>query len=93
MVRELFERGCHPEEVVSGSVDEFEPTGTLAFVLVYLAILVVMWVFMYSFIGTVTYGALGPGVAMVDDAGGTIENANLEDTEFADPSVRQTGPE
>jgi cytochrome c oxidase subunit 2 len=62
-------------------------------VLVYLAILVVMWVFMYSFIGTVTYGALGPGVAMVDDAGGTIENANLEDVEFADPSVRQTGPE
>jgi cytochrome c oxidase subunit 2 len=42
-------------------------------------------------IATVTYGALGPGVEMVDDSGGTIDAQSLGETEFADPGVTQTG--
>jgi cytochrome c oxidase subunit 2 len=42
-------------------------------------------------VATVVYGAVGPGVEMVDASGGTIDNANLEGTEFEDPGVRQVG--
>jgi cytochrome c oxidase subunit 2 len=42
-------------------------------------------------IGTVTYGAVGPGVKMVDDSGGTVDAGSLGDTEFADPGVTQVG--
>ena len=42
-------------------------------------------------IATVTYGALGPGVKMVDDSGGTIDAGSLGDTEFGDPGVTQVG--
>jgi cytochrome c oxidase subunit 2 len=38
-------------------------------------------------IATVTYGALGPGVTMVDDSGGTIDAGSLGETEFGDPGV------
>lgn len=44
-----------------------------------------------GFIGTITYGAVGAGVAMVSDEGGTVDAQNLQDTEFADPGVRQVG--
>jgi cytochrome c oxidase subunit 2 len=42
-------------------------------------------------IATVTYGALGPGVEMVDDSGGTIDASSLGDTEFGDPGVTRVG--
>jgi cytochrome c oxidase subunit 2 len=44
-----------------------------------------------GFIATVTYGALGPGVTMVDDSGGTVDAGSLGDTEFGDPGVSQVG--
>jgi cytochrome c oxidase subunit 2 len=46
------------------------------------------------FIGTVAYGAVGAGVTMVSDEGGTIEDVeNLDQhPEFGDPGVEQTGP-
>jgi cytochrome c oxidase subunit 2 len=44
-----------------------------------------------GFIATVTYGALGPGVTMVDDSGGTIDSGSLGETQFGDPGVTQTG--
>lgn len=43
-------------------------------------------------IGTVTYGAVGPGVAMVADDQDTLDpNALDEDDRFADPRVEQVG--
>jgi cytochrome c oxidase subunit 2 len=45
-----------------------------------------------GFIATVTYGAAGAGVAMVDDSGGTINaNAVTEDEDFGEPRVEQVG--
>jgi cytochrome c oxidase subunit 2 len=44
-----------------------------------------------GFIATVTYGAVGPGVKMVDDSGGTVDVDNLDQTEFSDPGVRKVG--
>jgi cytochrome c oxidase subunit 2 len=45
-----------------------------------------------GFIGTVTYGAVGAGVSMVDDSGGTIDaNAVSDDERFADPRVERVG--
>ncbi|WP_251341677.1 cytochrome c oxidase subunit II [Haloplanus halophilus] len=38
-------------------------------------------------IATVTYGAVGPGVKMIDDSGGTVDPGSLGDTEFGDPGV------
>ena len=35
-----------------------------------------------AFIGTIVYGAIGPGVAMVDDDGGTIDNAIVADGNY-----------
>jgi cytochrome c oxidase subunit 2 len=45
-----------------------------------------------GFIATVTYGAVGAGVAMVNDQGGTVDSQNLDATNFSDPGVRKTGP-
>ncbi|MFD1569797.1 cytochrome c oxidase subunit II [Halorubrum laminariae] len=43
-------------------------------------------------IGTVTYGAVGPGVAMVADSEQPIDAQNLDESErFADPGVEQVG--
>jgi cytochrome c oxidase subunit 2 len=42
-------------------------------------------------ISTVAYGAVGPGVDMVDDSGGTVDSSDLSDTPFAEPGVEQTG--
>lgn len=47
-----------------------------------------------AFIGTVTWGAVGgPAITMVNDEGGTVDPANLENTEFADPGVERVGPD
>lgn len=46
-----------------------------------------------GFIGTVTYGAVGIGIQMVDESGGTIDdptNPTASDA-FRDPGVYQTG--
>ncbi|TKX79044.1 cytochrome C oxidase subunit II [Halorubrum sp. SD626R] len=43
-------------------------------------------------IGTVTYGAVGPGIAMVADSEQPIDAQNLDESErFADPGVEQVG--
>lgn len=43
-------------------------------------------------IGTVAYGALGPGVSMIDDGPETIDpNALDEDDRFTDPRVERVG--
>jgi len=50
-------------------------------------------VLILGFIGTVTYGAVGIGIQMVDDSGGTIDdpaNPTASDA-FRDPGVYQTG--
>jgi cytochrome c oxidase subunit 2 len=52
-------------------------------------------VLIVGFIGTIAYGAVGPGVAMVDDSGGTIDvndvaDSNFEQTNnFCEPGVYQ----
>jgi cytochrome c oxidase subunit 2 len=38
---------------------------------------VVSVVLIVAWIGTVTYGAIGPGIAMVDDGGGEIDSASV----------------
>jgi cytochrome c oxidase subunit 2 len=52
-------------------------------------------VLILGLISTVAYGALGPGVKMVDNSGGTIDPqavaAGDSGTNFDDPGVRQTG--
>jgi cytochrome c oxidase subunit 2 len=48
-------------------------------------------VLIVGLIATITYGAVGAGVTMVNDAGGTVDPQNLGATEFADPGVRQVG--
>jgi cytochrome c oxidase subunit 2 len=55
--------------------------------------LVLSLVLILGFIGTITYGAIGPGITMVSDSGGTIDVDNLDNTEFADPGVTKTGPD
>lgn len=53
-------------------------------------------VLIVGFIATVVYGAVGPGVAMVDDSGGTvgsapIANGNYDQTDaFREPGVYRT---
>lgn len=42
-------------------------------------------------VATVTYGAIGPGVTMVDDSGGTVDADSLGETEFGDPGVERVG--
>ncbi|WP_318566735.1 cytochrome c oxidase subunit II [Salinigranum marinum] len=45
-----------------------------------------------GFIGTVTYGAVGAGVKMVDDSGGTVDaNALNEHPRFGEPGTYQAG--
>ena len=45
-----------------------------------------------GFIATITYGAVGAGVAMVSDSGGTLDATALDEhPEFSDPGVRQIG--
>ncbi|MYL67242.1 cytochrome c oxidase subunit II [Halorubrum distributum] len=49
-------------------------------------------VLILALIGTVTYGAVGPGVAMVADSQSTVDAAALdEDERFSEPSVEQVG--
>ncbi|MFB6135333.1 MAG: cytochrome c oxidase subunit II [Halobacteriaceae archaeon] len=52
---------------------------------------VVALLLIVGFIATVTYGAVGVGVQMVDDSGGTVDPQSLGDTQFADPGVRKVG--
>lgn len=53
-------------------------------------------VLIVAFIGTIVYGAVGPGVAMVDDSGGTVEpsviaDGNYEQVDnFREPGVYDT---
>jgi cytochrome c oxidase subunit 2 len=53
-------------------------------------------VLIVAFIGTIIYGAVGPGVAMVDDSGGTVEpsviaDGNYDQVEnFREPGVYDT---
>ncbi|WP_121822527.1 cytochrome c oxidase subunit II [Halostella salina] len=45
-----------------------------------------------GFIATVAYGAVGAGVAMVDDEGGTVDpNALDQHPKFSDPGVYESG--
>ncbi|MFT4885644.1 MAG: cytochrome c oxidase subunit 2, partial [Natronomonas sp.] len=54
--------------------------------------LVVALALIVGFIGTVTYGAVGAGIEMVDNEGGTIDaTAVSEDPRFADPGVERVG--
>jgi cytochrome c oxidase subunit 2 len=54
--------------------------------------LVASLVLIVAFIVTITYGAVGPGVAMVSDSGGTVDPANPTASEnFRDPGVYETG--
>ncbi|MGM0448197.1 MAG: cytochrome c oxidase subunit II [Methanobacteriota archaeon] len=49
-------------------------------------------VLILALIGTVTYGAVGPGVAMVADSQPTIDSGALdEDERFSEPRVEQVG--
>ncbi|MCT9094582.1 cytochrome c oxidase subunit II [Haloarchaeobius sp. HME9146] len=46
-----------------------------------------------GFIATITYGAIGAGVEMVDDKGGQVDPQALDEhPEFSDPGVVKTGP-
>jgi len=51
-------------------------------------------VLIVAFIGTVTYGAVGVPVKMVDDDGGQVDPNNLEDTQFSRDNlgVHEVGP-
>ncbi|MFB6195815.1 MAG: cytochrome c oxidase subunit II [Haloplanus sp.] len=51
----------------------------------------VAFLLIVGLIATVTYGAVGPGVKMVDDSGGTVDPGSLGDTEFGDPGVTKVG--
>lgn len=54
--------------------------------------LVAALVLIVGFIATVTYGAVGMGVQMVDDEGGTVDPASLsEHPKFGDPGVERVG--
>jgi cytochrome c oxidase subunit 2 len=54
--------------------------------------LVVALVLIVGFIGTVTYGAVGAGIEMVDNEGGTIDATAVgEDDRFSEPRVERVG--
>src|SRR6056297_3017982 len=54
--------------------------------------LAVAMVLIVGFIATITYGAVGPGIAMIDDDGGTIDPDKINDDErFSDPGVTHVG--
>ena len=49
-----------------------------------------------GFVATITFGAVGAGIKMVDDSGGTVDvdkiaGGNYADANFAEPGVRQVG--
>jgi len=48
-------------------------------------------VFILGLISSIVYGAVGPGVEMIDAEGGTVDPQNLENSEFADPGVERVG--
>lgn len=49
-------------------------------------------VLIVGFIATITYGAVGPGIAMIDDDGGTVAPSEINDDErFAEPGVEHVG--
>ncbi|MFD1689807.1 cytochrome C oxidase subunit II, partial [Halolamina salifodinae] len=39
-------------------------------------------VLIVAFLGTIVYGAVGPGVAMVDDSGGTVEPSVIANGDY-----------
>ncbi|GAB7095051.1 cytochrome c oxidase subunit II [Halolamina litorea] len=53
-------------------------------------------VLVVAFIGTIIYGAVGPGIAMVDDSGGTVDPSVIADGDyesvdnFREPGVYDT---
>ena len=54
--------------------------------------LAIAMVLIVGFIATITYGAVGPGIAMIDDEGGTIDPDEINDDErFSDPGVTHVG--
>ncbi|WP_254762924.1 cytochrome c oxidase subunit II [Natrinema marinum] len=54
--------------------------------------LVASMVLIVGFIATITYGAVGPGIAMIDDDGGSINPDEINDHErFAEPGVTHVG--
>ncbi|GAB3672977.1 cupredoxin domain-containing protein [Halopiger thermotolerans] len=54
--------------------------------------LVAAMVLIVGFIATITYGAVGPGIAMIDDEGGDIDPDNIDEHErFSDPGVTHVG--
>ena len=49
-------------------------------------------VLILALVGTVTYGAVGPGVAMVADSQSTVDpGARDEDDRLSEPRVEQVG--
>jgi cytochrome c oxidase subunit 2 len=49
-------------------------------------------VLIVGFVATVTYGAVGAGVAMVDDSGGTVDPGSIgEHPQFSEPGVYVDG--
>ncbi|WP_323676062.1 cytochrome c oxidase subunit II [Halorubellus sp. PRR65] len=48
-------------------------------------------VFILGLISSIVYGAVGPGIEMIDAEGGTVDPQNLDDTAFADPGVEKVG--
>ncbi len=54
--------------------------------------LIASMVLIVGFIATITYGAVGPGIAMIDDDGGSINPDNINDHEwFGEPGVTHVG--
>ncbi|MDS0473463.1 cytochrome c oxidase subunit II [Natrinema sp. 1APR25-10V2] len=54
--------------------------------------LIASMVLIVGFIATITYGAVGPGIAMIDDDGGSISPDNINDHErFGEPGVTHVG--
>ena len=47
--------------------------------------------FILGLISSIVYGAVGPGVEMIDAEGGTVDPQNLDDSAFADPGVERVG--
>ncbi|AKU07038.1 MULTISPECIES: cytochrome c oxidase subunit II [Haloferax] len=49
-------------------------------------------VLIVGFIGTITYGAAGAGIDMIDDKGGTVDPATLDQhPKFGDPGIERNG--
>ncbi|QLG50977.1 cytochrome c oxidase subunit II [Natrinema halophilum] len=54
--------------------------------------LVASMLLIVGFIATITYGAVGPGIAMIDDDGGSINPDDINDHEkFSEPGVTHVG--